>query len=70
MEFSRKIEIKFNWWCEDDNIKDVDFETQDLLEGHAEERIIEMRKEGYTSGKLLQEINNISYRGWWEYNYV
>jgi hypothetical protein len=39
MELSRKIEIKFNWWCEDENIEEADFETIDKLEGEAEKRI-------------------------------
>lgn len=68
MEFSNTIEIKFKWWC--DEIEEIDFEVKDKLEGHAEERIIEMRKEGYTSGELHCEINNVQYRGWWEYSYI
>ena len=70
MEFSRTIEIKFNWWCEDKNIKEVDFQVQDQLEGHAEQRIFQMRQEGYTSGELLEKINSVPYKGWFEINYV
>lgn len=70
MEFSRTIEIKFNWWCEDENIKEIDFEVQNTLEGEAEQRIFEMRAKGYTSGELHSEINNIQYKGWFGINYV
>ena len=70
MQISRKIEIKFNWWCEDKKIKKVDFEVENKLEGYAEERIFEMRQEGYTSGELHKEINGVIYQGWYGISYV
>ena len=70
MEISRKIEIKFNWWCDDENIKEIDFDTLQLLEGEAEAHICKMRLEGYTSGELFSSINDTDYRGWWDVNYV
>ena len=68
MELKRKIEMTFNWWNDDD--KDVEPDIQEQLENHAEERIIEMRKEGYTSGELNTEIGDETYRGWWTFGYV
>lgn len=68
MEMSRKIEIKFNWW-NDDN-EEVDFDIKNKLEEEAEERIHKMRSDGYTSGELHSEINGKEYQGWFEINYI
>lgn len=70
MQFSRKIVINFNWWCDDENMEEIDFETNDLLEGHAEDIIFKMKQEGYMSGELLTYIDGIQYRGWYDINYV
>ena len=69
MELSRKIEIKYNWW---DDTECQDNSVIQELEEEAERRIIEMRKEGYTSGELnhYNEENCIAFSGWWEFNYV
>lgn len=68
MEMTRKIEIKFKWWNND--IEKVDFEVQEKLEGKAEERIYQMKAEGYTGGELHSEINGVEYQGWFEINYI
>lgn len=68
MEISRKIEIKFNWWNKD--IKEEDFNVLNQLETEAEERIFQMKSEGFTSGELHSEINGINYQGWFEINYI
>ena len=69
MELSRTIEIKYNWWDDTDCYCDY---VAEKLEEEAERRILEMRKEGYTSGELnyYEEKNCIEFRGWWELNYV
>ena len=42
-----------------------------LLEEHVEERILTMRKEGYTSGELLlEDLDGVNYRGDWSFSYV
>lgn len=69
----RKIEISYNWWNDDGT--DIPIEHLGVLEEHAEERINEMRKEGYTEGELCcvvydENDNEIEYRGWWELSYV
>lgn len=69
MELSRKIEITFNWW--NNEIKELtDYDIIEQLEAEAETRVREMRNEGYTSGELCAVIDDIEYRGFWEYNYV
>lgn len=70
MEMTRKIEIKFNWWNDSIKEKQADFDVQNQLEGEAEERIHQMRAEGYTSGELNSEINGVEYQGWFEISYV
>lgn len=69
MELSRKIEIKYEWWNDTDC---HDFSVIEVLEEEAERRIIEMRKEGFTSGELnyFDEENMVEFRGFWELNYV
>jgi hypothetical protein len=63
----REILISFNWdLSEYPNLK---HEKRLLLEDHAEERIFEMRKQGYTSGELHYEDNQISISGNWSLTY-
>lgn len=68
MKLSRKIEIKYNWWTDEED--DATLEIISTLKEHAKERITKMTDEGYTSGELLTDIDNVSYRGWFEINYV
>ncbi len=72
----KQIEIKkvitYRWWRDgDDEIKP---EHAQALEERADDRIVEMMKEGYTSGELRDNIrmtdedpeDGIEYQGWWE----
>lgn len=71
MEFSRQILIKFNWWNNNLPNKPInDYDLIERLESEAEDRIRQMRNEGYTSGELFCEVDGIQYNGWWNYNYV
>lgn len=63
----RKIQISYNWNLTD--YPELDSETRDLLEEHAENKIYEMRKERYTSGELHYEDDKISVYGWWSFSY-
>lgn len=65
MLLSRKIEIKFYW--KSDWVKELkDYDIIEQLEREAEERIFEMRLQGYVSGELITEIQGIEYNGWFE----
>ena len=64
----RKIQTTFRWWNDDET--EINSAHIERLDQHAEERIAEMRKEGYTSGELCEEIDGVEYRGWWEFSYI
>lgn len=64
----RTIKINYNYKLKD--YPEITHEQRELLEDHAEERILEMRKEGYTSGELFFESEDILCRGWWSFSYT
>ena len=58
------VEVKYNWNLSD--YPDLDEETKELLKEHAEESIIfQLREEGYYSGELHYDNNEIRVWGWW-----
>ena len=67
----REIIISYNWSADDNRI--IKFDHQEALEESAMNRIIEMMKEGYTSGELIDNISmddedgedGVDYSGWW-----
>lgn len=67
MQIERNIKIVYRWWNSE---KEIPFKHLELLEQSAEKRIFELRGQGYCSGELNEEIDNISYEGYWEFNYV
>lgn len=72
---NRKIQISYNWWDDENGKGEIPEQHLGQLEEHAEERIISMRREGYTAGELHcticdNEDNEIEYSGWWEFKYV
>ena len=77
-EFKREITINFGWWSSDNEIEEIDDSHISALEEHARDKILEMTKEGYTSGELFlesepifdsngnySEDENRDYTGWW-----
>lgn len=69
----KKIELTYYWDLSDyPEVDDdgSDHKTREQLQEHAEERIFEMRKEGYTSGELHFENNVISVHGSWSFSYT
>jgi len=52
---NRKIEIKYWWKC--DKLKAITSPLSEALEESAMDRIVEMLKEGYSSGDLLDDVN-------------
>ena len=66
----KQLEIKRNivyrWWRGDKN--DILPEHQAALETAAEERIAEMKTQGFTSGELNVVLGDeeVEYTGWWE----
>lgn len=66
MRIQRTITIEYEWGSEHGEQEHVA-----SLEDAAEERINQLRAEGYTSGMLEEEICSVStektifYRGWW-----
>jgi cytosine/adenosine deaminase-related metal-dependent hydrolase len=67
----REVTISYNW-SNDDNTE-IKQNHQKALEESAMNRIIEMMREGYTSGELNDNVymhnddgeDGIEYRGWW-----
>lgn len=67
-QFERKMQTTYRWW--NDEAEEIPTDHQLQLEDHAEGHIREMRKKGLTSGELLSTLNDIDYRGHWEFTYV
>ena len=67
----KSILINYHYDLSDYNDK-ISFELQEQLESAAENRILEMRKEGYTSGELcfLDTNTDIEIFGWWDFSYT
>jgi hypothetical protein len=61
------IRINYNWDTSD--YPKISSKLKRKLKEHAEERIFEMRKEGYTSGELVYDANKIVAYGWWSFYY-
>ncbi|WP_163216443.1 hypothetical protein [Bacteroides sp. 224] len=50
-----------------DELEKLSFEEIEYLEQQAMSRIVEMIKDGYTSGELCESIDENEFYGWWEY---
>lgn len=61
-----KNTITYNWWNNELPKESIPENAQMELEQSAMSRIAEMVKETYISGELLEEIDGVSYRGYWE----
>lgn len=69
---NRKIVITY-WW-KADNGEEIKPSHIEALEETAEQRINEMRADGFTAGELIDSISmddddpedGVSYSGWWE----
>lgn len=59
-----KRTITFSYWHED--LDEVRQEDREQLEEQAWERINYCLKEGFTSGELIEEVNELDYSGHWE----
>ena len=67
-QFARKMTTTFRWWNEEEGEIPVEHKIQ--LEDEAEGHINWMRGQGLTSGELISIIDDIDYRGHWEFTYV
>ena len=69
MKRSIRINYHYNLIDYDDKIS---HELREQLEKHAEARILQMRKDGYTSGELcfLDTNTDIEIFGWWDFSYT
>ncbi|NDV63994.1 hypothetical protein D0T60_01855 [Bacteroides sp. 224] len=65
-KFEREVKIKF-WYNMTDELEKLSFEEIEYLEQQAMSRIVEMIKDGYTSGELCESIDENEFYGWWEY---
>lgn len=71
-QLERSIQITYRWW-RNGKLK-IKPEHVPALEERADERIAEMRAQGYTSGELSDNIHmtdkdpedGVEYSGWWE----
>lgn len=59
-----RIELIYEWYRTDENTE-VWNEHNLQLDQEAEERILQMQKDGYTSGELFAEIDGVEYSGHW-----
>ena len=64
-QLETKLTITYTWWNDDEGISNS---IIDELDKRATVHADQMRLKGYTSGGLLQEINDVTYRGWWKIN--
>jgi len=75
-QIKKQVTIKYSWWSNDHDLEQINAEHIEVLEESAMDRIIEMMKDGYTSGELSDNIrmhdsdpeDGIGYTGWWEIN--
>ena len=69
MKRSIRINYRYNLSDYDDKIS---HELREQLEEHAEARILQMRKDGYTSGELcfLDTNTYIEIFAWWDFSYT
>ncbi len=56
--------IVYRFWTSDE--KDIPVELHERLDEEAESRVKHMIPEGYRSGELNYEDEDVSLRGWWE----
>ena len=62
MEFTKTITVR--WW--EDNGPEIKHEHREHLEEEGFSHALEMLKDGFTSGELVEEHEDITYMGWWE----
>lgn len=68
-----KISLNYEWWNSEHPQKSIKESHREALEESAEDRIIEMMKQGFSCGELLDNISmddedgdeGVSYRGSW-----
>lgn len=53
------------WWSTMDHKITIDPSLKERLNDHAEDRMLQQYKEGYTEGELIYEDENITLRGYW-----
>ena len=63
-EFISKTTITYTWFRGDSD--DMDSNHLEQLTDEAEHQIKRYQSDGYTSGELICEIDDIDYRGWFE----
>lgn len=57
--------ITFQWWRADTH-KEIPEKHREQLKDSARKRIDEIVDKGFSGGQLLDEIEGIEYRGWWD----
>lgn len=75
-----KLEMTLEYYWECDQSIEIPHKHEEALKEDAEERILKMIKEGYSSGELIttvrygkdivpeeDENEGLSYSGWWSY---
>lgn len=70
-QIEKQIIITFRWW-NDDESAEINPAHAKALEESAIERIVDMMKDGSTSGELVDDDTDpdgITYRGAWELNW-
>lgn len=65
MEFNLKINYHLNL---DDKEEILTFEEKEVLEDQCKERIFNQINDGYTSGELVESLNEETFYGWWNLN--
>jgi len=65
LQIETKIIIMFRWW-RGDTEQHVIEEHINQLDREALDRVTSMAEEGYGSGGLIANIDDIDYQGWWE----
>lgn len=62
-QLQKEYTTVFRWW----NVDGEEIPNEHLfkLNNSAEERIQEMKKDGFIEGELHDEIDEVVYQGWW-----
>ena len=65
----KQIKLSYEWWNADHKTS-IKEEHESTLEEIAEEHIVNMTAQGFTSGQLCDNVEGVDYEGYWSKNVV
>lgn len=67
MAFKFSLKIDYHLDLSDDE-ETLSFDEKEMLDKQCKKRVFEMIQEGYTSGELVESLDEATYYGWWYLN--